>query len=125
MNILVSPEKTLGQISTEFNQKFPYLRIEFFGHTHQKGGLNAPSDRLNPDLTLREAGHVDHDETFSINGNLKVSTLEDQFQKLLNVGAQVMRKSGGLWLQTSTTDDWSLAMQNREGEFDSTAIGEM
>lgn len=119
MDIQVSANKTLGEISDEFHKKFPYLKIEFFSKEHEEGEANKKSSMLDHALTVSEAGTFDHEEEISINGHLKVDTLEHHFQEVFGIGLQVFRRSGKLWLQTTTTDHWTLSEQNRTGEEDS------
>ena len=47
--------------------------------------------------------------------NETVSTLENELWKNFGLSAQVFRKSGNLWIETSLTDSWTLEQQNREG----------
>jgi hypothetical protein len=44
-----------------------------------------------------------------------VSELEKQFNDKLQLSAQVFRKAGKSWLETTFTDGWSLRKQNLEG----------
>jgi tyrosyl-tRNA synthetase len=44
---------------------------------------------------------------------MKVAELEGVFAKNFGLSVQVFRKSGNLWLQTTTTDNWTLAEQNQ------------
>jgi hypothetical protein len=41
-----------------------------------------------------------------------VSELEQQFQDIFEISAQVFRKNGDYWLQTTATDSWTLGEQN-------------
>ena len=122
MDIVITANKTLGEISAEFNQKFPYLKLDFFKHTHEPGKGNPGDDRLDYNMTIKEAGNFDHDENFSINGHLKVRSLESHFQEEYGIGVQVLRRSGGLWLQSTVTDNWTLTKQNEEGKLDSAPV---
>ena len=47
---------------------------------------------------------------------MKVFELEDSFQTLFGISAQVFRKSAGSWIETSVTDDWTLKQQNDQGK---------
>lgn len=44
-----------------------------------------------------------------ISGHVPVKALENQFFRLLGLNVQVFRRSGNLWLETTTTDHWTLA----------------
>jgi hypothetical protein len=46
---------------------------------------------------------------------MTVAELERLFVENFGLNAQVFRRSGTLWLQTSATDNWTLAEQNRKG----------
>jgi len=122
MDIIITANKTLADISNEFNRKFPYLRLEFYAHTHEPGKGTPAGDRLDSSLTIAEAGNFDHAEELSINGHLKASTLESRIQDLYGIGVQVLRRSGSLWLQSTVTDGWTLTKQNEEGKKDSMPI---
>lgn len=119
MEIIVTKNETLKEISQAFNKKFPYLKLAFYAHTHKPGEGSPKTDQLDSKLTIAEAGTFDHDEHFSINGHLKVKNFERTFQEHFGIGVQVMRKSGPLWLQCTATDEWTLAKENKVGEEDS------
>ncbi len=44
-----------------------------------------------------------------------VSEVEQGFETLFGIHTQVFRKSGRLWLETTSTDSWSLKEQNEVG----------
>jgi hypothetical protein len=50
-----------------------------------------------------------------ISEDMLVSEFENQFSEKLKLSAQVFRKSGGSWLETTFTDSWTLKKQNDEG----------
>ena len=47
---------------------------------------------------------------------MKVEELERILKKDFGLRAQVFRKSGNLWLETTMTDGWTLAQQNYHGK---------
>jgi hypothetical protein len=40
-----------------------------------------------------------------------VQQVEDKFKNELNLNVQIFRKSGDVWLQTTSTDEWTLLEQ--------------
>lgn len=44
-----------------------------------------------------------------------VGEFEDMFFSKFGLCIQVFRKSGNVWLETNSTDDWTLEQQNEEG----------
>ncbi|MCB0640895.1 MAG: hypothetical protein KDC44_04610 [Phaeodactylibacter sp.] len=113
--MLITDEKTIGQVCSAFHEKFPFLKIEFYTEEHEVGKPSAATDKLDHNLAVGKARTVHNQGELSIHGNLKVSTLEENFKAQYGLNAQVFRKSGNLWLQTSSTDSWTLHEQNRKG----------
>lgn len=114
--ITITPKETLQEFKDSFNAMFPNLKIEFFAENHESGEGNSLSDLLTDlSATLESASDVDHEFSMSVDGHKKVSTLEKDFSDL-GLNLQVFRKSGNVWLQTTTTDHWTLAEQNKEAE---------
>jgi hypothetical protein len=112
----INDSKKLKDIQTEFHQKFSCLKLEFYEGEHISGQPMHANKQLNPKLTIGEVRKVNKEGDLSIAGQMKVSTLEDRFWKDYGLNVQVFRRSGNLWLQTSTTDHWTLTEQNGKGE---------
>ena len=109
----------LKEIKDAFNAKFPHLKIEFFADEHRVGEANARKSMYDDSLTLATIRKKHNDGELSIDGHQKTSTFEQHFHDHFGVTVHVFRRSGNLWLQTTTTDDWSLAHQEKTGqEFD-------
>ena len=113
--IIIQENKTIKEIQQDFNSKFPHLRIEFYSKEHETGEATSNKAKFDENLKLSEIRTVHNEGEISINGHLKTSTLEENFSKLFGVNVQVFRKSGRIWLQTTTTDDWTLAEQEQKG----------
>ncbi|OWY22791.1 hypothetical protein C7N43_02560 [Sphingobacteriales bacterium UPWRP_1] len=113
--MLITDEKKISEIQTEFHAKFPYLKLEFYSQPHTEGGISA-HNMLDAGKTVGEVRTIHQEGNLSINGNLKVSTLESNFKEMYGLNVQVFRRSRKIWLQTTATDEWTLAEQNRLGE---------
>jgi hypothetical protein len=118
MNIIISDDKTLGKIKTEFSAHFPHLKIQFYqkGHHVQEGSPKALE--LSDDLSISKARSRHNVGEISINANKKTSTLESEFEAHYGLHIQVLRKSGTIWLQTTSTDSWTLAEQETHAKGD-------
>jgi hypothetical protein len=66
-------------------------------------------------LTIGEVRKVHNEGDLSIDGHQKVKTFEQSFHDKYGLNVQVFRKSGFMWMQTTSTDDWTLSKQNRKG----------
>lgn len=112
----ITNKKTITEIQDEFNAKFPNLKIEFYKKAHEQGEGSPAKETLDANNTIGEVRTNVHTGDLSINGNLKVTTLEQRFEEEYGLHAQVLRQSGDVWIQTTATDEWTLAEQNDRGK---------
>jgi hypothetical protein len=113
--MLITDNKKISLVKRDFSQKFQNLKLEFYKKEHEEGEGNTAMEKINQDLTIGEIRTIHNSGELSINGHLKVSTLEQSFLEDYGLNVQVFRKSGGLWLQTTSTDNWTLSEQNTRG----------
>lgn len=117
--ITVSDNMKLSEIKDAFTAHFPHLKVEFFSSEHKVGEASSKKTMFDDHLTLKEIRTVHTEGELSVDGHQKTSTFESNFFKHFGVTVQVLRKSGNIWLQTTTTDDWTLTQQEEKGkEFD-------
>ena len=113
--MVITDDKKLIDIQSEFNQKFHFLKIEFYSGHHEPGEGSPQKERFDSSLTIGEVRKVRAEGDLRIDGRTKVSTFEQNFFRKYGLNVQVFRKSGNLWIQTTSTDSWSLSEQNRKG----------
>lgn len=111
-DIEITDDKTLAELQAAFQAHFPFLKIEFYTVSHSLGEGSDEAEKLDLKMTIGKARKEQTTGHMSIHGNQKVSTLESVFQEVYGLNVQVFRKSGNLWLQTTTTDAWTLSEQN-------------
>lgn len=124
MKIHVDDKRNISEIQEEFNSVFPYLKIEFFKKPHDAGETSPLSDMLPSDSTLGKWRTNHNEGDLTITAETKVEEVESAFQEKFGISAQVFRKSGAVWLETSATDAWTLKEQNEQGEFMEQEVGE-
>jgi hypothetical protein len=105
----------LMDIQNAFNTQFPNLRIEFYKQPHKRGEASLEREKLDNELTLQEIGKVPSSGKLEIDGNMKINALESILQNEFGLYAQVFRRSTNLWLQTTTTDEWTLDKAEQKG----------
>jgi|JI10StandDraft_1071094.scaffolds.fasta_scaffold1336334_1 hypothetical protein len=117
MDLNIHDSYTLQEVQAAFNNHFPNLKLEFFNSDPARK-FDFSKENLITDThkTLAEVRHIHRTGHISINGHQKVSTLEKHFGENFGINIQVFRKSGNTWLQTTATDEWTLAEQNKKGE---------
>lgn len=115
MIIVVNDEKAVASVQQEFHEQFPFLKVEFFLLSDNVlNGKNKKS--VLPGKTFLSFAKHSHTEDITIMPGMTVSELEKQFRDFYGLGAQVFRKSGKVWLETSLTDHWTLQEQNDQGK---------
>jgi hypothetical protein len=102
----------VSEIKKVFNAEFPYLKIEFFKKKHKELQGSLKKDVITDDFSVTAPNGAND---IVISEDMLVSEFENQFAEKLKLSAQVFRKSGGSWLETTFTDSWTLKKQNDEG----------
>ena len=113
--MLIDNNMKINDLQADFHKKFPFLKLEFYAGSHRVGESSPARERLDGDLLVDEVRSVHTVGHLHIQEAMSVATLEQQFLEKYGLNAQVFRRSGNLWLQTSATDHWTLAEQNRKG----------
>jgi hypothetical protein len=117
MLLSIYPEKKISEVQKEFNEEFPFLKLEFFknGMTRKQSypsHLQIPQSKM-----LQEAWNLKRGEgNMEIQDEMTVAELENLFMDRYNLSVQVFRRSGNIWLETTMTDNWTLRQQNEHGK---------
>jgi len=126
MNSKIARQLLLKEVQKEFTMAYPFLKIDF---TRGKGG-RIDLTRGKGDETGIVNGHVGEGDQemavhmkarellwdkFGVTDNMKVEELEVLLQYEFGLPAQVLRKSGNMWLETRMTQHWTLRQQNDHG----------
>jgi hypothetical protein len=114
--MLISDDRFLDDIRSEFNRKFPYLQLAFYAEPHRQGEGSPRREQLEPSKKIGEVRSVHHTENIAINGHIHAGNLEELFFERYGLSVQVLRKKNNAWLQTIATDQQSLSQLNREAE---------
>jgi hypothetical protein len=124
MKLHIDDKKTIGELKDQFNSTFPFLKLEFFNLPHESGKLSFKHDLLDHRTVLANCRTNHSEGDLFFNANTTVEEFESSFQTVFGISVQVYRKSGKVWLQTSTTDSWTLEEQNERGSFMEKEVGE-
>ncbi len=116
MKIQISPNQPISAVQKQFNSEFEFLKLEFFtkwalkNSDYSAGQLIKTNKKIGEIQAIQSSGEID------IDGKMKVKELEMKLKNDFGLAAQIFRKSGNLWLETTMTDNWSLEQQNRHGK---------
>jgi hypothetical protein len=111
----IHKEQTISGAQKQFNEAFPFLKIEFFRQPPVSGKGNAKNKMIVYDLKLEEIQTKNKSGKIKLIESITVNELENLFEKNFGLYVQVFRKSGRIWLETTATDNWTLGQQNEEG----------
>ena len=113
--MLIDQDKTVKEIQEEFNMLFPGLQIHFYSRKHLDRAGSPESYRVASDVQLKTFKTMRKGGFIPIYKTMSVSELEQTFESRFGLHIQVFRQSNDLWLQTTSTDNWTLEEQNRKG----------
>src|SRR5436190_2439897 len=99
MRLSVLSNKTISDVQQEFNNAYPFLKIEFYKNI--EAGFSRK--HLNHSTMIQLAG-LKHEGYLEIMDSMTVGQLENTFKDRFGLNAQVSRKSGILWLETTISD---------------------
>lgn len=115
MELLITDTKAIHEIQKEFSEVFPFLKLEFFNSPYEEGKAQPKAKMFPHDKKLSACRRLHNTGSLLLNKFDKVSDLEHELWSKFGLSAQVFRRSGNLWIETSLTDSWTLEQQNREG----------
>jgi hypothetical protein len=116
MVIHINSKHKLSSLQKEFSSFFPFLKLEFFRKKHNDMEGSAKRYLVSHDTSLSELLNTETLAQYSFSAETTVSTIEQDLEAQFGLHAQVFRKSGNVWIETTLTDSWTLAHQNEEGQ---------
>jgi hypothetical protein len=107
----ITSETHLLNIQFYFTEQFPKLKLDFFKTKHDRKELSSLNDEVMEDLKVKDSNPYFTEKTLLLLSTETVSEFEQRMENEFGLHVQVMRKSHDIWIQTSVTDDWTLAKQ--------------
>jgi hypothetical protein len=114
MILYILSNKTISDVQQDFNAAYSFLKIEFYKQTIVRSG-SPVRQKINKTSLLNAAG-IGPEGVLEVTDLMTVGQLEKTFLDRFGIAAQVSRKSGILWLETTMTDNWTLKQQNDHGK---------
>lgn len=108
MKIFITEEFLIRSIQNEFHSYYPHLKLEFFKNPHGAFEACPKQDRLAPDTPIDDIRNIHSAAWIDISKHVTAAELEQQFAHLLGLSAQVFRRTGGVWLETTAMDSRTL-----------------
>jgi len=115
MNLRIAPNRLVSDLQKDFNNAFPFLKLEFFRNRNQQLPAFTFQQIIPHSNRIAEGQTAITDGDIEVNPDMKVKDLEKIFKDQFSLAVQVFRRSGNLWLETTMTDEWTLEQQNEHG----------
>lgn len=112
----VNKQTSLEELKNWFSDSFPNLKIEFYAHSHDKGEGSTKAE-LMQDLEVMASPNGHPEVELTIFDDYSTNLVEHIFRTKLQLNVQVFRKNGNQWIQTITTDNWTLKEQMERANF--------
>lgn len=117
MTINISNSSLIEDVQKDFSEFFPYLRLKFLPD-NRFAAIQKVLHHNNNGKPLLKFGDLNNNisaGSFELSDATTVRELEEIFKTKFGLTAQVLRKSGNIWMEASITGKWSLAQQNEHG----------
>jgi hypothetical protein len=115
MHLYIAANRLIGDVQKEFTDIFPFLKLEFFDNKSFARSDFTAQQIISSSRLIGNGQMGIKNSNIEINGEMKVSELENIFRDKYKLAVQVFRKSCNLWLETTMTDNWTLSQQNKHG----------
>lgn len=107
--------QTLANIRADFRSVFNGLDIRFYKLHHEDHAGSKDGDEYDMSATVNSINGELESCELDLSPERTVSELEEEFEGVVGIPVQIFRRSKDLWLQTISTDHWTLEVQNRKG----------
>jgi hypothetical protein len=116
MYLEITGERLISDIQKDFGAVYPFLKIEFFKNGKVRRDRYPVNQLIPGSQPLKNAWNYKKDNgTLTIDEGMTVTGFENALMDQFGLSAQVFRRSGNLWLETTITDYWTLKQQNEHG----------
>lgn len=114
MKLEINDNLLVSDLQIQFSNLFPYLKIMLFKQAHQLNEGSHKKQLINNSAKLKRLKHINN--SISFDENTTVGELESLFKDVFGLNAQVFRRAGKNWIETTVTDNWTLKKQNDQGK---------
>jgi hypothetical protein len=117
MTLNMSNNILIEDVQNGFSDFFPYLRLKFLPVNNFSSNQYPPSKKNSGKVALKfgDLNNSISSGVVELSDATTVRELEAIFKARFGLNAQVLRKSGNLWMEVSMTRNWSLGQQNEHG----------
>jgi hypothetical protein len=119
MNIVklyLNKDYSIHQLQETFSSMYPYLRINFYYEAAQRKSHAFQCSFFSPEVKMLDMNPSFRNGDLELGDEMQVVELEKKLLEQFGLHAQISRRSGNLWMETSKTNAWTLRQQNEHGK---------
>lgn len=114
-NMKIDSTKNIKTLQEEFRNKFPGLSLSISAKRHSEHEGSNKEFIYDSDTLLANTSSQLKEGEIYLDPSKLVKEFEQEMRDNHGLHVQVKRKSNKIWLQTISTDHWTLGEQNRKG----------
>jgi len=116
MYLEINGERLISEIQKDFGAVYPFLKIEFFRNGNIRRDRYPVTKLIPASQPVKNAWHYKREKgLLTLSDSMTVTDFENALMDEFGLSAQVFRRSGNIWLETTITDYWTLKQQNEHG----------
>jgi hypothetical protein len=116
MYLEINGERLISDIQQDFGAVYPFLKIEFFRNGKIRRDRYPVNNLIPATQPVKNAWHYKQEKgQLALSDGMTVTDFENALMDQFGLSAQVFRRSGNIWLETTITDYWTLKQQNEHG----------
>lgn len=115
MEIYISEEAVIGDIQKRFREFYPYLQLVFYRNPHKKGECSPKEEMISSETPVDKIRMIHNFGWIDVSRYRLAAAVEHDFSHQFGLSVQILRKSDDLWLETTSTDNWTLEELNIAG----------
>ena len=113
--MLINGNTLISEIQEEFHNQFQGLQIKFYNKEHEALSGSKSNEEIISSKKIKELNPNMESAVIDFDKNMSVMNFEKMMENDFKLHVQVFRRSNQHWLQTTSTDVWTLDVQNTKG----------
>ena len=115
MTINITPDRVIKEIQKEFNEEFPFLKIEFCLKKAEEAEHKTKQQFCNPELKLLDLARKPESGWIVLHPWYTIRYIKEVFKTRFGLNTKIFRKENDQYIQILGTDAFTLEEQNEIG----------
>lgn len=111
MILKIEDSRTISDLQDKFSQSFPLLKLEFYTHKHKWKYPSSGKELIDSSAEIGSIRKKHDPGLLEIRSSYQTGKVERDFRELFGLNVQIFRKTQRSWVQTISTDNFTLAEQ--------------